>query len=62
MSIDLDPPPEALTKHWSPDDAAALTADAEAYPREIGESPMLDLLVRYETSTAPAGQKHRYAR
>ncbi|MDN4521401.1 hypothetical protein QYF68_26785 [Mycolicibacterium austroafricanum] len=33
---------------WTPEDAAALRALAEEFPREVGESVALDNLVRAE--------------
>ena len=46
MSIVLNAEP--LTRNWSFDETAALCRAADEYPREIGESSMLDLIVETE--------------
>lgn len=42
------PNTSSLQRAWGAEDAAALQAMAEQFPREIGESPVLEFIVQSE--------------
>ncbi|GEM_PF-2721960 len=44
----VDPLPTEASTRWTPDDVAELRAAVDEFPREIGSSTMLDMIIEAE--------------